>query len=89
MYLNNNYIGWIEDKSEFVIPAKGFSDIPIGFSINPQQIFKNIFDIISVGSRLKDAIFSFDGAVQVRSGFISTSVKLKCDCSIKNYDCNC
>lgn len=89
LYLNNKYIGWIEDKSEFVIPAKGFSDIPIGFSVNPQLIISNVLDIISLSTKLKDAIFSFDGAATVRSGFVSTSIKLKCDCSIKNYDCKC
>lgn len=89
LYLNNKYIGWIEDKSEFVIPAKGFSDIPIGFSVNPQLIISNVLDIISLSTKLKDAIFSFDGAATVRSGFVSTSIKLKCDCSVKNYDCKC
>ncbi|MBM3201804.1 MAG: LEA type 2 family protein [Chlamydiae bacterium] len=89
LYLNNKYIGWIEDRSEFVIPAKGFSDIPIGFSVNPQLIISNVLDIITLSTKLKDAIFSFDGAATIRSGFVSTSIKLKCDCSVKNYDCKC
>lgn len=89
LYLNNEYIGWLEDKSEFVIPARGFSDIPIGFSVNPQLVAKNVVDIVLLTTKLKDAIFSFDGAASVRSGFVSTSVKIKCDCSVKNYDCKC
>lgn len=89
LYLNNEYIGWLEDKTEFVIPARGFSDIPIGFSVNPQLVFKNAIDIVLLTTKLKDAIFSFDGAASVKSGFVSTSVKIKCDCSVKNYDCKC
>lgn len=89
LYLNGEYIGWLEDKNEFVIPARGFSDIPIGFSVNPQLVVKNVVDIVVLASKLKDAIFSFDGAASVRSGFVSTSVKIKCDCSVKNYDCKC
>ncbi len=89
LYLNGEYIGWLEDKNEFVIPARGFSDIPIGFSVNPQLVVKNVVDIVVLASKLKDAVFSFDGAASVRSGFVSTSVKIKCDCSVKNYDCKC
>ena len=89
LYLNNEYIGWLEDKNEFVIPARGFSDIPIGFSVNPQLVLGNVVDIVLLTAKLKDTIFSFDGAASVRSGFVSTSVKIKCDCSVKNYDCKC
>lgn len=89
LFLNNTYIGWLQDTREFVIPAKGFNDIEFGFSINPQLVIKNALDILTLGTKLKDAIFSFDGAVTARSGFVKASVKLKCDCSVKNMDCAC
>lgn len=89
MYLNNEYIGWLEDTREFVIPSKGFNDIEFGFSVNPQLLIKNALDIATLGSKLRDAIFSFDGALTARSGFVKAAVKLKCDCSVKNMDCSC
>jgi len=89
MYLNGEYIGWLEDTREFVIPSKGYNDIEFGFSVNPQLIAKNVLSIVSFATRLKDAVFSFDGAVTAKSGFVKASVKLKCDCSVKNMDCSC
>lgn len=89
MYLNNEYIGWLEDTKEFVIPARGYNDIEFGFSINPQLILKSAVDILTLATRFKDAIFSFDGSVTARSGFVRASVKMNCDCSVKNMDCSC
>lgn len=89
MYLNNTYIGWLEDTREFVIPAKGYNDIEFGFSLNPQLVIKNALDILTLGTRLKDAIFSFKGAITARSGFVKASVPIACDCSVKNMDCSC
>lgn len=89
MYLNNTYIGYLEDTRVFVIPARGYNDIEFGFSLNPQLVIKNAVDIISFGTRLKDATFSFTGAITARSGFVKASVPIDCDCSVKNMDCAC
>ena len=89
MYLNNTYIGWLQDTRAFVIPASGFNDIEFGFSLNPQLVIKNALDILSLGTRLKDAMFSFKGAITARSGFVKASVPIDCDCSVKNMDCAC
>ena len=89
MYLNGSYIGWLKDERVFVIPARGYNDIEFGFSVNPQLFIKSAVDIITFATRLKDAVFSFDGAIGAKSGFVKASIKIKCDCSVKNMDCTC
>ena len=89
MYLNQTYIGWLSDTRVFVIPARGFNDIEFGFSVNPQLLIKNAIDIVTLGSKLKDAVFSFDGVIGAKSGFVKADVKIECDCSVKNMDCAC
>jgi hypothetical protein len=44
-------------------------------------------DIIAYSTKLKDAIITFDGYAQVKSGFISATIPIKSNCSVKNMGC--
>ena len=87
VYANGERVGYIEDVNTFIIPAKGYTDIPFAYTINPQFIIKNIVDIVAYTSKQKDAIITFDGYVKIKSGFISATVPIKSDCSVKNLEC--
>jgi hypothetical protein len=47
-----------------------------------------VVDIILTSSKLNDAIISFDGYAQVKSGFISATVPIKSICSAKKMECS-
>lgn len=87
VYVNGDRVGSIEDTNTFIIPSKGTTDIPFQFTIDPQYVLKNIVSIVSISTKMKDAIVSFTGFAQIKSGFISGTVPINTDCSIKNLDC--
>jgi LEA14-like dessication related protein len=89
LYFNREYIGWLRDSKEFLIPAKGYNDIEFEFTLNPQYVISNIIDIIAIATKKKDALFGLVGYMKVQSGFIKTTIKIDCECSTKNLDCNC
>ncbi len=89
LYFNGAKVGYIEDVSEFIIPAHGYNDIPFSFSIDPQFILSDIVDIIGIAFQSSDATITLDGYVSMKSGFISATLPIKCNCSLKTKDCVC
>lgn len=87
LYINDERVGYIEDVNTFIIPANGYSDIPFAYTLNPQLIIKNSVDIILVATKLQDAVITFNGYAEIKSGFISATVPVKTACSVKNLDC--
>lgn len=87
LYVNGERVGYIQDVNSFIIPANGYTDISFSYTLNPQYIIKNAIDIIAFTTRQKDAIIGFDGYAKVKSGFISATIPIKSDCSIKNLEC--
>lgn len=82
-YFNGKKVGYIEDSSEFVIPAKGMTTIPFNYTLNPQLIFSNAVDIVSYALREKDASVSVRGYAKLKSGFIGATLPISYDTTIK------
>ena len=89
VYINGQESGYVNDVAQSLIPANGYSDIPISFTINPQYLITDVSDILAYTLKQKDAIITLNGYVSVKSGFVSATVPIKCDCSIQKLDCNC
>lgn len=89
LYFNGEYVGYIEDSREFVIPSRGYNDIEFSFSINPQLFLRNVVDILAFLTNKKDGVIGLKGYVTAKSGFVKTTVKINCDCSVKDMDCSC
>lgn len=87
--MNGKRVGYLEDLRTFIIPAKGYSDITFQYTLNPQYIIKDAVDIILFSTKNSDAVITFDGYAKVSSGFIKATIPVKCDCSVKNLDCDC
>lgn len=85
LYLEGKNVGYIMEEKEFIIPAKGSSSIPIFVSINPQAIFKNIIDFTLNIGKNKDVRFKMDGFASIKSGFISTTLPIKYETTLKEY----
>ena len=89
VYVNGEKSGYVNDVKQTLIPANGYTDIDIQFSINPQYLIKDATDILAYTLKKKDALITLSGYVQVSSNFISTTVPIKCDCSIQKLECDC
>jgi len=77
--------GYITENKELIIPAKGYSDIDLSFSFNPQVVLKNIVNIVLAGIGRKDLSLQFKGFASVKSGLIATTLKINYDTTLKNY----
>lgn len=88
LYINGERVGYVEDLNTFIIPARGYTDISLSYTLNPQLITKNVVDIILISTKLNDAVITFNGYAEIKSGFISATVPVKTACSVKNLDCS-
>lgn len=82
-YLNNIYVGNFEDNGEFTIIANGYADIPVTLKFNPQLIFTNIVDLSLVAININDVAISARGYADVSSSFISATIPISYDSSVK------
>jgi hypothetical protein len=85
LFLDGKNVGYVSEDKPFVIPAKGSSTIPIHISINPQVVFKNIIDLTLGIAKNKDVVFKLNGFANIKSGFISTTIPITYETSIKEY----
>lgn len=85
IFLEGKKVGFITETKEFVIPARGSSIVPLLISINPQLVFRNITDIALGIGRARDVRFGLDGFADIKSGFISTTIPIKYETTLKEY----
>lgn len=85
LYLEDKNVGYIQEDKPFIIPARGSASVPLSISINPQYVFKNIIDIsLGVGAK-KDVKFKLRGFAKIKSGFITTTIPIEYETTIKEY----
>jgi hypothetical protein len=82
-YFNDKKVGYIEDTTEFVIPARGYTTIPFKYTLNPQLIFNNTVDIVSYALRQKDASISVRGYAKLKSGIVTATLPISYQTTIK------
>jgi hypothetical protein len=87
LYFNGDKVGYIQDVTSFLLPARGYNDIPFSFSINPQTVLTNITDILAAAFQSGDGIITLDGYATASSGFIKATLPIKFNCSVKNMSC--
>ena len=85
LYLQGKNVGFISQDTPFIVPSRGSTNIPLSISINPQYIFKNLIDVTLGIAKSKDIMFKLDGYANVKSGFISTTLPIKYETSLKEY----
>jgi hypothetical protein len=90
-YFNGAEVGYIEDTTPFIIPARGTAPINFSFTLNPQLVFGNITNIINYALQKEDASVSLRGFASIKSGFVSATLPITYDSTIKCilYDKNC
>ena len=85
LFLEGKNVGFLKEEKSFIIPARGSHDITLFVSVNPQIVFKNITDIVLGISKSKDIKFKVDGYADISSGFISTTLPIKYETTLKEY----
>lgn len=85
IFVEGTNVGFISETNSFVIPAKGNSDIPLEFSFNPQLVFKSALGLILTGVQKKDIAFGIKGKANIKSGFISTTIPIEYNSTVKAY----
>jgi hypothetical protein len=90
-YFNGAEVGYIEDTTPFIIPARGTAPINFSFTLNPQLVFGNVTNIINYALQKEDASVSLRGFASIKSGFVSATLPITYDSTIKCilYDKNC
>ena len=85
IFVEDKNVGFVSQDTPFIIPARGSSTIPLHISINPQSIFKNLFNVSLGVAKSKDVKFKLDGYANIKSSFISTTLPVKYETTIKDY----
>lgn len=85
LILDGKNVGYISDEKGFIIPAKGTSSVPLNISINPKDVLKNILALGMGAIKNRDVMLTLNGFANIKSGFISTTLPIKTDISIKEY----
>jgi hypothetical protein len=76
-FFNDEYVGYLEDKTPFVIKNRETTPVTTEFTLNPQIILGNITNIAVFTTQFKDAAFKVSGKARVKSGFISVTVPVE------------
>ena len=82
-YLDGERIGYLQESSQFIIPARGTTPIDLDFTINPQLIIGNALDLITFTAQKKDATFKVSGFAKVKSGFINVTLPIEYETSVR------
>jgi LEA14-like dessication related protein len=85
LYLDGKNVGYISDEKGFIIPANGTSSVPLNISVNPKDVLKNILGFTLGAVKNKDVRLAFKGFANIKSGFISTTLPIEYDMSVKEY----
>jgi hypothetical protein len=82
-YFDGNRVGYLQDVSKFIIPAHGSTQIAFEYTLNPHLIFGSVGDIIAYTTKQKDAAISVRGYASMKSGFISATLPIIYDTTVK------
>lgn len=90
-YFNGAKVGYVEDDTPFIIPARGTAPISFQYTLNPQLVFGNVTDIVNYALKKADAAISLRGYVSLKSGFVKASIPITYDTTLKCvlYNQNC
>lgn len=82
-YFNGEFVGYLEDYTPFIIKARQTTPVTSEFTLNPQLVLGNITNIVLFSSTMKDASFKVIGQAKVKSGFISVTVPIEFETTLR------
>lgn len=85
VYLDGKNVGFITESRSFVIPANGSSDVDLYFSLQLGDVLTNLVGLVLGAVNNRDMVLSLRGMAKVSSGFITTTIPINYDTSLKKY----
>jgi hypothetical protein len=85
LYIDGVNVGFISDTTPIIIPANGTSIVPLMVSINPKSVLGNIVGLGAGYGVNKDFKLKMDGYANIRSGFISVTLPITYEISLKEF----
>lgn len=85
IFVENAKVGFVRESGQWLIPAKGSSDITMRITLNPKLLLKNAVSVLVSGVKKKDLNFTLDGYANVRSGFLSTTIPITYSDKVSEY----
>ncbi len=76
VFLDDKNVGYITEAKQFVIPAKGSSDVVLYFSFQPQDVLTNAIDLILGATSSSQLNLSIKGTAKISSSFITTTIPI-------------
>jgi LEA14-like dessication related protein len=84
LYLNEIKVGTIDESKDILILPNKTTDLTYKLSFDPQLILKNVVNLVSLTLALKDMQVRAEGYVNVKSGFISTTIPFTYKSNLKS-----
>ena len=85
IFVENNKVGFVTEEGQWLIPAKGSTDIQMKITVNPQLLLKSATSVILSGVKQKDLNFTLKGYANVSSGFLSTTIPITYSDKVSAY----
>lgn len=85
IFVENNKVGFVTEEGQWLIPAKGSTDIQMKITVNPQLLLKSATTVILSGVKQKDLNFTLKGYANVSSGFLSTTIPITYSDKVSAY----
>lgn len=83
VYINGAKIGTIQNASSFIIPAAGYSDVPLTVSFSPAVLESDAIGVLATYLTSQDMIIALNGYVSVKSAFLNVSVPVNYTTTLK------
>lgn len=84
IYINNIKVGKVEENGSFILPAKGFTYVPIKFAFSPRQIFLDLKDILSLAAKTKNATIDVRGKINAKIGILPVPIPVYYSTTVKD-----
>lgn len=84
-FVNDVLVGNIQEAKDMLILPGKYTDVSFTFNFNPQKAFKNILNIISIATSLKDVKFVATGFVKIKSSFITKTLPYSYETTFKEF----
>jgi LEA14-like dessication related protein len=74
VYLNGQYIGFMDNASNLIVPAKGSADIKVQITFAPKEALKNITSTLLILLQKGDVPYQMKGYAKIKSSFIGVNL---------------
>jgi len=83
IYVDGKYAGWVEDLEPFSLTPRGTSTVSLNFHLDPSSFITSYEDILLYTVFGGDLPIVSEGYISVKSGFISATLPIKYETSIR------